>query len=92
MRAFWSLTLYGLDGFLVPNNAHRYAIGDRTPSLRRNADGSLDIFIQHDPPPGHEGNWLPSPSAPFTLMTRMYLPEPAVLDGQYRLPGVQRVG
>jgi hypothetical protein len=92
VRAFWSLTLYGLDGFLVPNNAHRYAIGDRTPSLRRNADGSLDIFIQHDPPPGHEGNWLPSPSAPFTLMTRMYLPEPAVLDGQYRLPGVQRVG
>jgi hypothetical protein len=34
-RAFWSLTLYNANGFLVANPAHRYAIGDTHLPLRR---------------------------------------------------------
>ena len=33
--AFWSLTMYGKDRYLVPNPIDRYAIGDRTKGLRR---------------------------------------------------------
>ncbi len=87
-RAFWSLTLYGPDMFLVENPAHRYAIGDRTPGLQANADGSLDLYLQQSPPAGHEPNWLPTPEGPFLLMMRIYLPEPSVLDGTYELPAV----
>ena len=35
--AFWSLTMYENDGYLHPNASRRYAIGDRTPGLRRGA-------------------------------------------------------
>jgi hypothetical protein len=91
-RAFWSVTLYGADDFLVTNAENRYAIGDRTPNLQRNADGSLDIYIQADPPAGHESNWLPAPAGRFTLITRIYLPEQSVLDGSYRLPAVEEAG
>jgi len=87
-KAFWSLTLYGADLFLVENPAKRYAIGDRTPGLQSNPDGSLDIYLQQSPPPGHESNWLPTPAGGFVLEMRIYLPEPAVLDGTYRLPAV----
>jgi hypothetical protein len=38
------------DFYLVANPIGRYSIGDRTPGLRRDADGSLTIVIQHDPP------------------------------------------
>jgi len=87
--AFWSLTVYGPDMFLVENPAGRYAIGDRTPALRTNSDGSLDLYLQHSAPPGHETNWLPVPAGGFTLIMRIYLPERTVLDGTYRLPAVQ---
>jgi len=87
-KAFWSLTLYGPDMFFVENPAKRYAIGDRTPGLQFNPDGSLDLYLQQNPPPGHESNWLPALAGGFALMMRVYLPEPTVLDGTYRLPAV----
>jgi hypothetical protein len=54
-------------------------------------DGSLDIYIQHDPPPGHESNWLPAPSGSFSLSMRLYLPKASAIEGQYRYPTVQAV-
>ncbi len=89
VKAFWSLTLYGHDRFLVENPLHRYALGDRSPSVVRNRDGSLDLYIGHTAPPGHEGNWLPAPAGPFSLSLRMYLPEAPVLNGGYRVPPVR---
>ena len=91
VHAFWSLTLYGPDRFLVANDLHRYAISDRTPGIVRNSDGSLDLYVGHNAPAGHETNWLPAPAGPFQLSLRMYLPEPAILNGTYRLPPLQRV-
>ena len=37
-------------------------------------DGSLDIYIQHKKPIGHEFNWLPVPEVDFNLLLRMYKP------------------
>ena len=92
MQAFWSVTLYGPDQFFTANAIDRYAIGDRTPGLTKNADGSLDLYVQHTPPAGHQGNWLPSPLGGFSLMLRMYLPKPEVLSGSYQIPPVVRAG
>jgi hypothetical protein len=92
VKAFWSLTLYGPDHFLVTNNLQRYAISDRTPGIVRGADGSLDLYVGHDAPPGHESNWLPAPAGAFQLTLRMYLPESPILNGTYRLPPLRRVG
>src|SRR5205085_2128786 len=49
-RAFWSLTMYDADGYLVANSAHRYAIGSSHPPLVRQADGSLVVVVQHTQP------------------------------------------
>jgi len=96
-RAFWSLTLYEAtaDGqfYFTPNALGRYAIGDRTRGLVRNADGSLDLWIgRSDPGDAHRANWLPAPArGPFSLTLRAYLPEPDLLEGRYRLPPVEQV-
>ena len=59
----------------MKNSIDRFSIGDRTKGLTYNADGSLDVYIQHDAPKGREGNWLPSPrSGLFRINYRMYLP------------------
>ena len=90
--AFWSVTLYDGQGFQVANPLNRFAIGDRD-NLKYNADGSLDIYIQHDSPGSElESNWLPSPSGGAENLTmRLYSPKPAALDGSWAPPPVKRV-
>ena len=89
--AFWSLTLYGLNRFFVANPLNRYSIGDRTKGLQYNADGSLDIYIQHEVPVGKESNWLPAPADGFYLSIRAYQPRAELLTGAYKVPPVKRV-
>jgi hypothetical protein len=91
VKAFWSLTIYGEDDFLVPNPIGRYALGDRD-SMRAEPDGTLDMFIQHDDPgPERRANWLPAPAGGFSLALRLYYPKPPVLDGGWEPPAVVRV-
>ena len=94
MDAFWSLTMYDMPNYyLVANPIDRYSIGDRTPGVAYNDDGSLDLYLQHDSPgPDKESNWLPTPSGDFRPLVRMYQPGAEVLDGSYELPAVTRVG
>ena len=91
--AFWSLTMYQVESdgrlFFVPNPMGRFSVGDRSPQLRSNRDGSYDIFIQPTPPTGERVvNWLPSPPGKFALVLRAYLPRSELLDGSFRLPPV----
>lgn len=72
--AFWSLTVYHRAGLLVENPLGRYAVGDRTPGLRREADGSLRVEVAAYPPADGTANWLPAPPGPFRLMLRLYHP------------------
>jgi hypothetical protein len=78
VKFFWSMTLYDLDGFFIPNAIDRYLVNDRS-HLKYNADGSLDIYIQPDAPKNaaHKRNWLPAPGAnaatpTFRLILRLY--------------------
>ena len=88
--AFWSITMYDLpDFYLAANPIDRYSIGDRTPGLRRDRDGSLTIEIQHEPP-ADTSNWLPAPAAPFRPLMRLYQPQAAVLDGSYKIPPITK--
>ncbi len=91
-QSFWSLTLYDAtaDGqfFFADNPLDRYSIGDRTPGLVYDPDGSLELLIGADPGPARRTNWLPSSGAPFALFLRAYLPSADLLDGHYRLPAI----
>ncbi|MDI3386235.1 DUF1254 domain-containing protein [Streptomyces sp. B-S-A8] len=90
VSAFWSLTAYDEENFLVDNKLDRYAIGDRTPGLRYGPDGSLDLYVQHEAPEDGVSNWLPVPPGPFELTLRFYEPRTQMLRGEYVLPPVQR--
>ena len=88
VHAFWSLTLYGEDGYFVANAIHRFAIGDRD-ALKFNSDGSLDLFVQHDAPGAdHDSNWLPAPDGKFNLSLRLYWPGEDVVRGRWKPPPV----
>ena len=91
VEAFWSVTMYDANGFQVANPINRFAIGDRD-ALKFNADGSLDIHIQHDSPGSdQESNWLPSPaSGTLGITMRLYAPKAQALDGRWVPPVVKK--
>ena len=90
-RAFWSVTAYGEDAFLIPNSLHKYSVRSSDP-LHFNEDGSLDIYISSELPKGvFETNWLPTRyGQKFQLTARLYWPSTAVLDGQWSMPPLVR--
>ena len=89
--AFWSITMYDGEGFQSANELDRFAIGDRD-QLTYNADGSLDIFIQHTTPgPDRQANWLPAPTGPLGITMRLYAPGAEALNGKWAPPPVDKV-
>ena len=93
VKAFWSITAYGADEFLIENPLKRYALGDRD-ALTFNADGSLDIWIQAQAPdtPAKRSNWLPvKAQAPFLLNARLYWPKDDALNGTWKMPAIERL-
>jgi hypothetical protein len=94
VNAFWSLTMYDLPArLLVPNPLHRYLINSpMLPDLKREADGGLRLYVQHDTPGrDKESNWLPAPNGPFLVAMRLYWPKREALDGTWKVPPMQRV-
>jgi hypothetical protein len=88
--AFWSLTATDPIGYMVSSPAARSSVDDHS-GLVTNPDGSVDILLQPGMPSDRTQNWLPTPSGRFRLMLRAYLPGPAILDGTYHVPPVDRV-
>lgn len=93
VEAFWSVTLYSLpDNQLKTNPIDRYAFGDRTPGLQRNADGSLTIWLQQERPEGAKAsNWLPTGEGAFWAIMRLYVPRRAALNGNWQPPPIERI-
>ena len=94
VQAFWSITLYDSNSFFVANPLNRYAVSSWMP-LATGADGSLEIYVQHEAPgKDKESNWLPAPAGNFNLTLRMYWPNaqaPTVMDGSWQPPAVTRL-
>lgn len=89
--AFWSVTMYDAEGYQTANELDRFAIGDRD-ALQYNADGSLDLYLQHtNPGPDRQSNWLPAPSGALGVTMRLYAPSPAVINGTWHPPAVRKV-
>ncbi|SIO64691.1 DUF1254 domain-containing protein [Paraburkholderia phenazinium] len=91
-KFFWSMTMYDLPArHLVANPIHRYSIGDRTKGIKYGADGSLDIYVQHNSPGADkESNWLPAPEGAYDVIARIYGPDASVFNGSWTFPVPQK--
>jgi hypothetical protein len=97
VNGFWSVTMYdGKTQFLIENPINRYLINSpMLPNMKKNADGSLTLFIQKDSPGADkEANWLPAPNGPIYMVMRLYWPKaesPSILppgEGTWKPSGI----
>lgn len=94
VNAFWSVTMYdGKTQLLIDNPINRYLINSpMLTDMRRNADGSLTIYIQKDSPGKEkEANWLPAPDGPIYVAMRLYWPKEEALNGKWQPPALKPV-
>jgi len=102
--AWWSLTAYGGDHFLIPNEADTYSFSHQ--SAKPNADGTITIYWSSKKPNRREVlNWLPAGDSRkdcrAQLILRLYKPHSALKDAtvadqeelsaRFQLPIVKRV-
>jgi hypothetical protein len=81
--AFWSITVYGADGFLHKNDLDAYSVN--SVSGTRNADGSITVTFGGD---RSDVNPLPIEDG-WNYAVRMYRPRPEILNGSWSFPDLE---
>jgi hypothetical protein len=86
---------YGLQpryvGF-IPNPIDRASLGSPNLSaMKRNSDGSVDLYFGPKAPPGLESNWIPTMGQTPYLWLRLYGPSEAFWNKTFKMPDVELV-
>jgi hypothetical protein len=89
---FWSLNVYGLrTKSFISNPLNRVGISSYDKAkLKKNSDGSIDLYLGNSAPPEAKSNWLPSAGQDFFVIFRFYGPKKSVYDKTYTLPDIER--
>jgi hypothetical protein len=86
------VTVYDRETHALVRNMSRASRSSLIPELKKNADGSVDIYFGPKAPDGQESNWIPTdPARKFELMFRLYAPTKALFDKTWVLPDVEKV-
>ena len=83
---FWAVTLYDPQTYSqLQTGQSMPSVGSQTEGIRKNGDGSLDVYIGPKAPRGYEKNWLETiPGKSWFTVLRMYGPVHPWIDKEWR--------
>src|SRR4051812_10751666 len=86
-KLFWSLTVYDIHTrCLIDNEQQRGDRGSRDADLRRNQDGSVDLWFGPAPPADGDSNWIQTiPGRHWFSYFRLYGPLEPYFDRSWKL-------
>lgn len=88
---YWSLTVYDRETHALVKNMNRASRASNAADVKKNADGSVDLYIGAKAPAGKESNWIPTdPARQFEFMFRLYGPKPEFFEKKWALPDVEK--
>jgi hypothetical protein len=89
---YWSLTAYDRDTHALIKNVDRASRASNSAEVKKNGDGSVDLYLGPKAPAGQESNWIPTdPARKFELMFRLYGPKKEFFAKVWTLPDVEKV-
>jgi hypothetical protein len=92
IEQYWSVTVYDRKTHALVLNMSRASRSSQIPELKKNADGSIDVYFGPKASPGNESNWVPTdPKRGFELMFRLYAPKKEFFDKVWVLPDVEKI-
>ena len=87
-KDFWAMTLYDSQTRSMLQTSQKFPnVGSQTEGIKKNDDGSYDIYFGPKAPEGYENNWLETvPEKSWFTIIRMYGPLEAWIEKTWR-PG-----
>ena len=87
-KDFWAVDVYHAGTAALIRNSPVVGIDSYNQKLKKNANGTVDVYFAPKPLEGQESNWvMTSKGKPFFMMFRFYGPEERAVDGEL---GAQR--
>ena len=88
----WTIAVYDQASHALIRNMPWACRSSLMPELKRNADGSVDIWLGAAAPPGREANWIAADAAGrFEVLARFHEPGRPLLNKSWRLPDIERI-
>jgi hypothetical protein len=88
---YWSATVYDGRTHAFIRGAPRQSRSSQNPNLKKNADGSVDVYFSAKAPAGMEYNWVPTNTDErFEVLFRLYGPEKPFFDRVWKLPDIEK--
>jgi len=92
VKQYWSVTVYDRETHALIKDLDRASRASNAADMQKNADGSVDVYFGPRAPAGKETNWVPTdPARKFELLFRLYGPEKAFFDKDWKLPDAERI-
>jgi hypothetical protein len=91
-RQFWAVTIYDSEtaGFL--RDSPRVGIDSFDQKMKKNTDGSVDVYFGPKAPIGMEANWVSTtPGKQWFAMFRFYGPEKTLFEKSWKLTDIEKV-
>jgi hypothetical protein len=90
VEQYWSVTVYDRETHALVRNMDRASRASNVSEVKKNADGSTDIYFGPKAPADKESNWVPTdPARGFELMLRVYGPKKEFFEKTWKLPDVE---
>ncbi|BCG86724.1 hypothetical protein MesoLj113c_28340 [Mesorhizobium sp. 113-3-9] len=92
VKLYWSATVYDRSTHAFIRGMKVSSRSSLDPDLKKNADGSVDVYFGLKAPAGKEANWVPTqPKGKFEVLFRLYGPEKPLFDKTWVLPDIEKV-
>ena len=91
-KQYWSIIVYAVDTAALIREAPVVTLDSYNQSMKRNADGSVDIYFGPTAPEGKEANWIyTAPGKAFFPAMRFYDPDKPLFDRTWKMQDIERV-
>ena len=92
VNQYWALTVYNHETSALFRETANVGLDSWKKDLRKNADGSVDIYLGPKPPAGHASNWIyTAPGKGWFPYFRFYGPEKPLFEKTWKLENIEKV-
>jgi Uncharacterized conserved protein len=92
VEEYWSATAYDRTTHALIRDMPRASATSLSAEVRKNADGSVDVYLGPKAPAGKESNWIPTKAeGEFEVLFRLYRPQKPLFDKSWKLPDIEEV-